>query len=181
MRRAAVALLAAALAALACGGGGGGGGPTQPPLPSPGITFTPSSGGGGANSLGLAQGAGTTANTLVLELRANQVTDLYGVAFDLAYPEGLLTFSRFTEGPFLASAGDDTTVQVSGQTGSLVVGLSQLGMTAGVDGSGLLLTFEFTANGAGNGSFTFSDNQAFFPSGAPQAVAWQAGTVVVTR
>jgi hypothetical protein len=78
-------LLVLALLLTACGGGGGGSTPTEPPPPPPpaaGIILTPQAA-PGVNSLDLASGAATTATTLVLELRANQVTDLYGVAFDL--------------------------------------------------------------------------------------------------
>ncbi|HEY4564501.1 MAG TPA: hypothetical protein VIJ36_16075, partial [Thermoanaerobaculia bacterium] len=96
-------LLVLPLLLTACGGGGGGSTPsepTPPPPPTPGIVLTPQ-GTPGANSLYLASGAATTATTLVLELRANQVTDLYGVAFDLTYPATQLQFVRATAGPLL--------------------------------------------------------------------------------
>ena len=100
-RRGAAALAALALAAsIGCGGGGGGGGgggPTAPPLPS-GISFSaasaPTSG-----SCFLRQGPQTNPAKLFLEVRVNDVEDWYGVAFDLTFPAGQLSYLRATEGP----------------------------------------------------------------------------------
>ena len=173
-------LLVLGLLALSCGGGGGGGGgggPTQPPPTQPALSFT-AAGAGGANSLVLASGPGSTAERLFLEVRANQVTDLYGVAFDLSYPTNVLRYVAKTSGTFL-----DGTVQVSETPpGNLVVGASRLGRVAGASGSGVVVTFEFVALGAGSGSFAFSRNTAVNSSGAPLAgSSWVAGTVQVIR
>ena len=79
-------------------------------------------------------------------MRARQVPDLYGVAFDLEYPTAL-RFDAATEGTFL-SAGAMTSFQVaSGQPGRLVVGLTRLGPRPGVNGEGALLVLRFTATG----------------------------------
>src|SRR4029079_8984129 len=94
----ALALLLPSLA-VACGGGGGGSPTEPPPTPTPmasvtptptptptpgtGITFTAASTGPG---IVLAQGAGTSSSSLTVDVRAEQVTGLYGVAFDLDYP-----------------------------------------------------------------------------------------------
>lgn len=172
------------LLALACGGGGGGGSPTEPtpspspsPTPSqPSITFTPQS--PGPSGISLVRGSGSTATTLILEVRAASVTDLYGVAFDLTFPANLLQHVRSTQGPMLAGG----TFQGSVTAGRLVVGLSNLGPVPGASGSGVLMTFEFRAVGAGEGTFTFSKNQAVDSQG--QAIAgltWSAGTVRVTQ
>ena len=180
----ALALFAAlALLAVACGGGGGsGGGPTEPtptPTPPPGIVFSPS-GSPGAGAVFLANGVGTTANTLLLEVRANQVTDLYGVAFDLTYPSAQLQFVRATAGPFL---GADGSVQaVVSPPGTLVVGASHLGAVPGSTGSGVLLILEFSAVANGQGSFAYSRNTAFSSTGQTlTGTSWLAGTVQVTR
>ena len=180
-RRALLALLCAL--GVACGGGGGGGSPVEPtptpnptPTPSqPSIVFTPQ--GGGSPGISLAVGAGTTATTLILEVRANQVSDLYGVAFDLSYPSNLLQHVRSTQGPMLAGG----TFQGSVTPGNLVIGLSRLGAVPGVNGSGVLMTFEFRATGAGQGALTFSRNVAANSGGtAISGLSWAAGTVRVT-
>jgi hypothetical protein len=176
MRRSPI-LAVALLLLLACGGGGGGS-PTEPtPTPTqPSVTFTPQS--PGPSGILLASGSGTNATTLILEVRATSVSDLYGVAFDLTYPANLLQHVRSTQGPMLAGG----TFQGSVSNGRLVVGLSNLGPVPGSSGSGVLLTFEFRAIGAGEGTFTFSKNQAVDSQG--QAIAgltWSAGTVRVTQ
>ena len=144
-----------------------------------GIVFTPA-GVPSSNTVFLASGAATTATTLVLEVRANQVTDLYGVAFDLTYPSTQLTFSRATAGPLLGASGS-AQAAVSAP-GTLVVGGSHLGAVPGANGSGVVLTLEFTATAAGSGSFAYARNSAFNSSGqTPAGTTWLAGAVQVTR
>ena len=163
----------------ACNGGGGGGGPTQPPPTPPptqaSLVFTPV--GGAGSGVTLAAGAASTATTLILEVRANSVTDLYGVAFDLGDPANLVQYVRSAQGPLLAGG----TLQVAPGTGNLVVGLSNLGPVPGASGSGVLMTLEFRAAGAGQGSFSFSRNVAVNSSGQSiNGLSWGTGTVRVT-
>jgi hypothetical protein len=170
------------LALAACGGGGGGGGgptaPTPPPAPQPSIVFTVQ-GSPGANTLFLAGGAASTASTLVLEVRASQVTDLYGVAFDLSFPSAQLQFVRATPGPLLSGG---TVQAVPSGTGTLVVGGTHLGSVPGANGSGVVMTLELSAVAAGSGSFAFSRNSALDSSGDPlRGTAWLAGSVQVIR
>ena len=177
-----LALVLTALLAAACGGGGGGGGgPTEPPPPQTGITFT-ASGATGGNTVTLASGAGTNSNTLVLEVRANQVTGLFGLAFDLSYPSTVLTFTQGTEGTVLSS-GAPTSFQVREVSpGNLVVGLTRLGPVAGLDANGVLMTLTFTSTAAGSGSFAFGRNEGIGADGLGLiALAWGGGSVQVTR
>lgn len=181
--RVAVALAAAvlALAFAACGGGGGGGGSGPTPPPMPGITFT-TAGGGTVSVVALrrlgGQGGGTT---LDLELRAEQVTDLYGVSFDLRYPSGNLRLDSSAEGPFLGAGGEDTFFEVAEPTpGRLVVGLSRVGQAPGADGTGVLLQLRFTAVAAGNGSLSFEANRAYASDGSQMGgVQWLGGSVQI--
>jgi hypothetical protein len=164
---------------VACGGGGGGG-PTEPPPPpppTPGIVVTPAA--APATGVSIASGTGTTPSTLILEIRANSVTDLYGVAFDLRYPSNLLQLVQTSSGPFLGSA---TLRSVPGSgSGLIIVGLSKLGAVSGTNGSGVLMTLEFRAIAAGQGSFSFEQNSAANPSGQTiTSFGWSAGTVQVT-
>ncbi|MES1211556.1 MAG: hypothetical protein ABUL63_04385, partial [Acidobacteriota bacterium] len=73
MRRFLGLLLPLVLLACGGGGGGGGGGPTEPPPPQPGIVLTPAT--APASGVSIARGAATTQTTLILEVRANSVTD----------------------------------------------------------------------------------------------------------
>lgn len=181
MRRLGTILLVLALTACGGGGGGGGGGPTEPtppPPPQAAIVFT-AAGAAGANSVFLASGSGSNANTLVLEVRASQVTDLYGVAFDLAYPSAQLQFVEATPGPLLGAAGS---VQAApGAGGNLIVGGTHLGNVPGATGSGVIMTLRFNAIAAGNGQFQFSRNSALDSDGGLLPVTWVAGSVQVTR
>ena len=167
---------------LACGGGGGGGGgptePPPPPPPTPGIFVTPAA--APATGISIARGSATTQSTLILEIRANSVNDLYGVAFDLRYPSNLLQLVQASSaGSFL---GNPHLQSVPGSgSGLLIVGLSKLGTVSGSSGSGVLMTLEFRAIAAGQGAFTFEQTSAVSSSGQPiSGFGWSAGTVQVT-
>ena len=178
--------LAAAVALPGCGGGGGGGGPSEPPPPPPpppqSITFTASSV-ATTSSLGLATGTGGTSSILVLELRANSVTGVYGIACDLTYPSNLLTLTRAEEGAFLSGGGAPTSLQVAEpMPGVLVLGLSRLGAIGGADGSGTLIRLTFTARAAGDGAFSFQRNRVIGSDGLGlPGIGWAGGTVRVVR
>lgn len=174
---------AATLVAAACGGGGGGGGgggtPTDP-TPLPGITLTASPPAGAGIALGTS--TRSTSSLLVLEVRASQVTGLYGVAFDLQYPAALLDYQSFRQGSFLTAGGAVVSTQVSESApGNLVVGVSRLGNVGGTSGSGVLLEIELLAAGSGNGGLSFSRNAAFRDDGSELQLTWVGGSVAVVR
>ena len=172
MRHLSVPLL---LALTACGGGGGGGGPTLPPPPTKGIVFTAS--GSGAAGITLAQAASSDPNTLLLEVRANTVTDLYGVAFDLHFPTAVLRYVTATPGTFISG----TVQTVEGAGGVVIVGVSKLGAVSGASGSGVLVTLQFQGSATGTGLFSFARNTAVNYSGQTlSSLAWSAGSVNVT-
>ncbi|HVT59250.1 MAG TPA: cohesin domain-containing protein [Thermoanaerobaculia bacterium] len=169
------------LALLAACGGGGGGSPTGPPPPPSSIVFTPAT--GGAAGISLAAGSSSDPTTLVLEVRANGLSDLYGIAFNLSYPTAVLHFAGGSEGSLLNAGGTvATSLQVAeAPPGNLIVGLSRLGVVAGTSGSGVLLTLRFTGVASGSGQFAFARNVAGDSSGAPiGSAAWTAGSVQVT-
>lgn len=160
------------------GGGGGGGGPTQP---RPGITLTPAN--APSPAFRLASGTGSNTTTLEIELRADGISDLYGMAFDLSYPSAQLRFDSFAEGSFLAGAGTSTSLQVVRDGSSrLIVGFTRLGAAAGVSGSGVLVVFRFTAVGPGLGDLVFLRNRSFSPTGSEQTgVSWAGANVNVVQ
>ena len=173
-----MACAAAGLWLAACGGGGGG--PTAPPPPAQSLVFTAASG-SSPTSVALLR-SGTSASALTLEVRAQGVTDLYGVAFDLTYPASLLAFEGASEGAFLGQGGIATTVQVAEQPGRLVVGATRLGVVGGVTGSGTLLILSFRAIAAGSGDIAFSDPSAVAATGNPVSdLDWLGGSVQITR
>jgi len=180
--------LAGLFALGACGGGGGGGGgalpPTQPPIPPSGATFTPS-GAAGANSISLAAGPGSGATVFVLDVEATDVTDLYGVSFELEFPSTLMRFrpNRTETGSFLR--GDDRVdtelIIEEVPAGNLVIGYSRLGSVSGVSGSGLLLSLEFALLGNGSGSLDLKNTDVIDPFGETQTgVSWVGGSIIVS-
>ena len=131
----------------------------------------------GATGVSIAAGAATTTTTLILEVRANSVTDLYGVAFDLRYPAAVLRYVRTDPGPFLTGA----TLQTFNNQGTLIVGLSELGTVSGTSGSGVLMTIEFQALATGQGTFSFANNTAINSSAQTlSGFTWSGGAVSVT-
>lgn len=171
---------AVGLIAFAACGGGGGGGPTNPPPPTPQILFSPASP-NPTNAVSLATGVGTDANNLFLDVRATSVTDFYGVSFDLRVPT-LLRFTGRTQGTFLSAGGVQTSFQVTeSPAGNLVVGLTRLGGADGVDGSGVLMTLQFSASTAGTGAFEFANGAVFGPAGQRLDTSFSAGSVQVVR
>ncbi|MEP7009276.1 MAG: cohesin domain-containing protein [Acidobacteriota bacterium] len=171
--------IAAVFALTACGGGGGGG-PTSPPPPTPQIIFSPA-GTNPMNAVSLQEGVGTDANNLFLDVRATSVQELYGLSFDLKVPT-LLRFTGRTQGTFLSAGGVQTAFQVTeNPPGNLVVGLTRLGGTEGVDGSGVLMTLQFSASTAGTGAFEFANSTAVDPTGQRLTTSFLAGSVQVVR
>jgi hypothetical protein len=186
MKRICAASVLLALAVAACGGGGGkggGGGVTEPPPPTKGIVFTAGSG-SASNGVALAAESGpATTTTLTLDVRASQVTNLYGFGFNLTYPTNVLKFTGASEGSFLNSAGSTATSYQATENpaGTIVIGISRLGTVAGASGSGVLTTLHFSAVASGTGTFTFSHNAGFDSNGVPIGLGWAAGSVQVTE
>jgi hypothetical protein len=174
------AVLMGVLVVGACGGGGGGGSsPTQPPAPTPGVTLR-ASGGSSNNEIALSQAAGTTQGLLRVDVRAIDVPNLFGVAFDVVYPTSALAFLQGVEGPHLG--GEPTSFQIlEASPGRVVIGLSRLGATGGVSGSGTLMTLEFRSLGvAASGQMAIENSNAFDPNAAAiPDVIWSGGTVTV--
>jgi len=152
--------------------------PTPTPPPGGGITFTGASSGPG---IVLGQGAATTSSSLTVEVRAAQVTGLYGLAFDLDYPAAAVRYQSAAAGPFLGASGQVSMQVVESTPGHLVVGVTRLGSLPGVDGSGVVMSLVFTPVANGNGAFTFSRNTAYRAEGTPMTLAWAGGTVTVAR
>jgi hypothetical protein len=178
-RLAAIALLSAWL--LAGCGGDSGGGPTGPaPPPEGSIVFT-GTGSPGVNSIALVQGSGTSASTLVLNVEATSVNDLFGVAFDLSFPSSSLAYQGATEGTFVSGGGQAaTSFEVAqGATGNLIVGLTRLGDVNGASGTGTLMTIRLGKVSGGSGPVAFQNRQAVDSAGGTLPVSWSGGTVVV--
>lgn len=168
------------------GGGGDGGSPTQPssPTTSSGISFQADQT-AESNSIYLDEGDAPDDDTLVVEIRVMDVTDLYGLSFDLMFPDDILSFKpRATEeGPWLNKKGKvDTSFEIREKPGgNLVVGYTRLGDVPGRTGSGLVLSLEFNAESSGSGDLTFSLTDAVSSKGESMSdVMWISSSITVS-
>ena len=178
----ALVVVAGVFSSIGCGGGGGGGGPTEPPPPSSRVTFTPA-GSAGTNSIYLGQGINSAVSRFVLDVKVSQVDDLYGVSFNLEFPEAQLSWipGGTREGTHLSSKGSTDLIVEEGSPGVLLVGLSLLGDVAGSSGSGTLLSLEFEASSAGSGPITMTRHDAVNSTGDVMTqVQWIGGSVRVS-
>jgi hypothetical protein len=86
---------------------------------------------------------------------------VFGVAFDLIFPDGFLNLAAgaTTEGAFLSGDGEDTSLTVEEtDPGRILVAVTRLGESAGgVEGSGLLMTLEFPTTASGNGELVLEN------------------------
>lgn len=163
-----LALVALSVALFAsCGGGGSGGGPTTP---GPGITFLPSSA-PGSNTIHLVVQS-VSANQLILELRGNDVNDIFAAAFDLRFPAAALQFVSAGTGDDFTEGGDFPVQLLITEepSGNLVVGLSRTGKDLrGFTGSGVLMILEFNAIASGGGDLSFLRTQVVDRNGIVDA------------
>ena len=116
-----------------------------------------------------------------MDVLATDVAGVYGLAFDLVFPVGLLDFTGSAEGDFLGADGAQTSVQVSDTgSGRLLVGATRLANVGAMSGSGVVLTLVFQAKAIGSGNVTFEANEAVGGVGEPVSLNWSGGTVRVS-
>jgi hypothetical protein len=107
--------------------------------------------------------------------------DVASVPFHVLFDPGVLSFSRASEGPFLAGDGTGTAFMFAPQSkgGRIVVGHSRLTRDKGMTGSGLLCTLEFVAVGSGDSKLGFERAMVIKVDGRPQESSFRAGALVV--
>lgn len=134
-----------------------------------------------ATGIFLRRGGGSAGTRLEVEVRAAEVSGVFGLAFDLVFPPGLLSYQGFAGGDFLGADGAETSLQVSDTGGGrLIVGATRLGQVGAMTGSGGVLTLVFQATSIGTGALTFQDNEAIGGVGEQVTLTWTGGTVRVT-
>lgn len=130
-------------------------------------------------TLGLVPDTTAGGRNLLLRIEASQVSDLYGLAFDVKFPKKRLRWKKNTEvvGSFFSE--DDTTVTVvldrQKPRGMLHVGASRLGEVPGVSGSGILIEIGFVNRAkSGPRELTLSEAVAFDSNAEPiPDVIWE--------
>lgn len=95
-------------------------------------------------------GGVTPGTSFTLQVSAVDVTDLYAFQFDVRFDPALFSASGATEGPFLASGGstffDGGMIDSANGIISFVFN-TLIGAGPGVDGSGVLASFDFDVEG----------------------------------
>ncbi len=155
--------------------------PTPPPTPQPGITYQSSANPAPANSIVLETRSSDT-QQITLALKANAVTDLYGVALDIRFNTAIVSFDSFSVGDFLGSEETSMSTQVvENPAGTLVIGQSKFGAVSGSAGTGDMLVLTFRAVAAGSSAMTIANQGAYDPSGSITSTSFLGGTLTVVR
>lgn len=125
-------------------------------------------------------------SSVSVTININNVSDMFGAAFDLIYDPAILSFVSASKGSFLEQGGNSTTLATSNSNGTLIVGYSRQavgGVSTGVAGSGTLMTLNFSTTASGTSALSFQNNAlcAATGSGCPVISAvWSNGSIAVS-
>jgi hypothetical protein len=155
--------------------------PTPPPPPQPGITYASAANPAPADSVVLETRA-SDPQQITLALRANSVTNMYGVALDISFNTAVVSFESFSARSFLGDEGTSMSTQVvENPDGTLVIGQSKIGSATGSEGTGDLLVLTFQATAAGTSAITMANQGAYAPDGVITATSFFGGTLTVVQ
>ena len=128
----------------------------------------------GSNSITL-RSAGSTRDTLELEIFASDVTNVHSVFITVVYPTNLLRFNNYQDGAFMASS-----IPVVITVFDNVV-ITQVRIAPqGVSGSGTIGVLTFSAIAEGASRIDFLEPEALDPAGQViPGVDWIGGQVQV--
>lgn len=169
-------ILCSVLLISACGGGGGGG-ESSSTSPSSTITFSGSSSG---YNVYMAQNTSQSSGSVIaIDVKVDNVSDIYGAAFDVDFDSSKMTYSSYSAGSFLESGGNSVTYQAALQSdtsGKLIVVASRQGAISGNSGSGT--EFDVTSGG----SISFSNSSLVDSSGNTiSSASWSSGGTVTVQ
>jgi hypothetical protein len=169
----------------ACGGGGGGGGGTTAPPPPVRMLSWSADAAPGSQTVYLDIRDLSTPDEFILQVRVNDVDDLYGVALDVVYPSSAMQFQAMDTdvGEFFRAGGtiDTELLIVEEPVGRIIIGYTRLGEVRGRNGNGLLLLLRFTTTANGSSDISIENRLAVDRDGIPLATTWLGGTVQVQR
>ena len=123
--------------------------------------------------------------SVTVSIVVSNISGLYGAAFDVSFNPQILSFVSAQKGTFLEQGGTTSILSTVNPAGNLIVGYSILGTSAGVSGSGTLVTLTFHAISAGTSILNFKNNalcNANSLSGCTiiTPTVWNSGTIVVS-
>lgn len=156
--------------------------PAAPASPAPSAAVTPAVP-GGATGLAFAPATLQTqlGNTVVLTLQASNMTDLSGVPVKIAWDPKVLRLEKITAGALLIQDGNVTapTVDIRNDTGDASVDINRTAGASGVNGTGPLMHYTFTAVGKGSTTVKVTDVQLKNSKKEPLTVTAPMTTVTV--
>jgi hypothetical protein len=91
----------------------------------------------------------TSGGTFTLNVEVSEVTNLYGVAFDVLFDMQIVKVLDVNEGTFLNKNGTQTELNssIDNEHGKVIIGISRLGQVGGVTGSRTLCSISFKTIG----------------------------------
>lgn len=132
-----------------------------------------------------ATGTVRAGSTVTVDIRISRSHDVGSVPFTLHYDPAILEFlpASPVEGGFLRRNGAATsflaTAPSGTRSGTIVVGLSRLGQTAGAGGKGTLCRLTFRARAPGIAAVRFGRGAVLDPSARPMAAVFTGATLTV--
>jgi len=119
-------------------------------------------------------------DTVTLEIRVADVSNLFGFQFDINYDSSILEFQKVGKGAMLETGGGDSFCVPNEPSPGLVrnIACTKLG-GKGVDGSGVLATVTFTAISTGKSSVSLTNAKLADSNAEKMAVSVSNGEVVV--
>lgn len=147
------------------------------------IMFTSDNPNIGENTIYFVQGQVSDDTVELLLMASNIIVDrAYGLAFDIDFEPSILQYLSFSEGSYLEDKGkvkvNYLAALQSNDKSKLVVGISQLGRKAGVEGTGIIASFKFRALKEGSSKLTFSNNLIKNPAiQTISGISWVGGFI----
>ncbi len=120
-------------------------------------------------------------NRITLAVKCKDLSNVYGVWFNLDFNGSVMEFVSAAEGNFL-NDGSGTSFMATGKSQTVVVGISRMGNASGKSGSGTLCKLTFQGTASGSTRFDFSGNNIADPNGNRiGGVQWFGGTATVVN
>jgi hypothetical protein len=95
-----------------------------------------------------------------VELRAKEITDLYGAKFNVKYDNDMLEVVSVDQGEFMKANGQTTFFKYDTDDENLSVTISKLGAVEAAKGDGVVAEITFNAKAAGTAQFVLSNVNA---------------------
>jgi len=169
-------------ALVACGGHNSGGGGV---VPQTCLEFDAAAA-TAAGTIAAEPGSGSSCDLVAVDLIVNGVNGIFAVDLAVDYDPMIANYDGLsTSGSVLTSDGAQVQSLVSDTSGHVLIGVTRLGVTTGVNAVGdqrlLRLLFRRVA-GSGNSAMTFSQNVLLDAQAPPQPIGgltWHGGTLAV--